>query len=88
MTTNRDNAFRLARDESSNDTLHFTGNASSLNAISANQVAMNTITFNTANEPILELKPNGNIFVQGRLAANDLEVVDALRLFLGAQGLI
>jgi hypothetical protein len=44
---------------------------------------MNTITFQGANsEPIIELKPNGDIFVHGRLAENDKEVVDGLRDFL------
>lgn len=38
--------------------------------------------------PILELKENGDIFVKGRLVENDKEVVDAMREFLGYQGLI
>lgn len=34
-------------------------------------------------EPILELKENGDILVKGKLIENDIEVVDALREFLG-----
>ncbi len=43
---------------------------------------------NTNETPILELKANGDIFVKGRLVENDKEVVDAMREFLGYQGLI
>lgn len=32
--------------------------------------------------PILELRQNGDIFVKGNLVENDIEVVDALRVFL------
>lgn len=42
-----------------------------------------TIHFNKPNgEPMLSLHPNGNIFVNGRLAENDKEVVDGMREFL------
>lgn len=94
MTTNRDNSFRLAdsheavRNIVDHTTLHFVGDELSYTALSANNALMNTITFNTNNTPILELKPNGDIYVQGRLAANDLEVVSALRQFLTGQGLL
>lgn len=51
----------------------------------------NTIFFlqvNKSNQEILKLCENGDIFVKGRLAENDKEVVDALREFLKGQGLI
>lgn len=35
---------------------------------------------------ILKLCPNGDIFVKGRLAENDKEVVDALKEWLNSQG--
>ena len=43
-----------------------------------------TITFQTSDtsEPILVLKPNGDIYVNGRLTTNDMEVVEGLRRFL------
>jgi hypothetical protein len=40
------------------------------------------------NQEILKLCENGDIFVKGRLAENDKEVVDAMREFLLKQGLI
>ena len=52
----------------------------------------NNITFFTNNNrienPILELKGNGDIFVKGKLVENDKEVVDAMREFLGHQGFL
>ena len=41
----------------------------------------NTITFTVNNGALemLKLCPNGDIYVKGKLAANDLEVVDTLR---------
>ena len=44
----------------------------------------NTITLQTSDtsEPILVLKPNGDIYVNGRLTTNDMEVVEGLRRFL------
>jgi hypothetical protein len=35
---------------------------------------------------ILKLCPNGDIFVKGRLAENDKQVVDALKEWLNSQG--
>lgn len=35
---------------------------------------------------MLKFMPNGDIFVQGRLAANDTEVVDGIREWLKASG--
>jgi hypothetical protein len=44
----------------------------------------NTITFQTSDtsEPILVLNPNGDIYVNGRLTTNDMEVVEGLCRFL------
>lgn len=56
------------------------------NLVLKSELQPNTITFNlVGKEPILELKPNGDIFVKGRLAENDKEVVNALREFLETQ---
>ena len=44
-------------------------------------------SYKSQNE-ILKLCENGDIFVNGRLAENDKEVVDAMRKFLLKQGLI
>ena len=51
----------------------------------------NTILFfqvDKSNHEILKLCGNGDIFVKGRLAENDKEVVDALREFLRVQGFL
>jgi hypothetical protein len=51
----------------------------------------NTIFFlhvDKSNQEILKLCENGDIFVKGRLAENDKEVVDALREFLKGQGFL
>tara|TARA_R110000823_G_scaffold1671_3_gene6525 strand:+ start:19 stop:204 length:186 start_codon:yes stop_codon:yes gene_type:complete len=44
----------------------------------------NTFVFSNKNpdEPILKLCENGDIFVHGRLADTDMEVVNALRDFI------
>ena len=49
-----------------------------------------TIKFSSkeSQNEILKLCENGDIFVNGRLAENDKEVVDAMREFLLKQGLI
>ncbi|WP_140392693.1 hypothetical protein [Bacillus wiedmannii] len=41
------------------------------------------ITFSKASESILELRPNGDILVKGKLIENDVEVVDGMRELLG-----
>lgn len=48
----------------------------------------NTIFFSKDKKggEILKLCPNGDIFVKGRLAENDKEVVDALKEWLNSQG--
>jgi len=51
----------------------------------------NTIFFlqvDKSNQEILKLCQNGDIFVKGKLAENDKEVVDALREFLKGQGFL
>ena len=40
------------------------------------------------NTEILKLCENGDIFVKGRLAENDKEVVDALKEFLKSHGFL
>ncbi|PEQ01547.1 hypothetical protein CN587_25325 [Bacillus wiedmannii] len=42
-----------------------------------------SITFSAVREPILELRPNGDILVKGKLVENDIEVVDGMRELLG-----
>ncbi len=48
----------------------------------------NPIFFSNERKEMLKLCPNGDIFVHGRLAENDKEVVDALREFLRSKTLI
>ena len=50
----------------------------------ANLTEANTFVFSNKNidEPILKLCENGDIFVHGRLADTDMEVVNALRDFI------
>jgi len=47
----------------------------------------NSIIFNIdgLEVPVLELRQNGDIYVKGNLVENDVEVVDALRLFVQQQ---
>src|ERR1019366_1881390 len=40
------------------------------------------LTVDTSGPPALMLHANGDIYVKGRLAANDQEIVDSLREFL------
>lgn len=49
------------------------------------------LVFNDSGNKIIEIIKfceNGDIFINGRLAENDKEVVDAMREFLRNQGLI
>lgn len=51
----------------------------------------NTIFFlqvDKSSQEILKLCENGDIFVKGKLAENDKEIVDALREFLKGQGFL
>lgn len=56
--------------------------------IDTSKILSNTVFLkhNDINQPILELRYNGDILVKGKLITNDMEVVDALREFLGGQG--
>lgn len=47
-----------------------------------------SITFNVGDEQIIKLSANGDIFIKGKLADNDIEVVDGLRQFLTDSHLI
>ena len=47
-----------------------------------------TVLFSNERKEMLKLCPNGDIFVHGRLADNDKQVVDALRDFLRSKSLI
>jgi hypothetical protein len=44
------------------------------------------IIFKIGDTEVLRFESNGNIFIQGRAAAHDREVVDAMREFLRASG--
>lgn len=46
------------------------------------------ITKDNTNKEILKVCENGDIFVNGKLAENDKEVVEALRQFLKSQGFL
>jgi hypothetical protein len=55
------------------------------------QEEQNTIFFlqvDKSSQEILKLCENGDIFVKGKLAENDKEIVDALREFLKVQGFL
>lgn len=100
METNRDNSFRLAN---SQDTIHdnvisgneIIGRTISRGVISSGQITMidyeptNAIEFSTGQQtPVLQFRPNGDIYIQGRLAANDMEVVEGMRRLLSGRGLL
>lgn len=88
MTTNKDNIHRLGQNESDIPlTTQFSPTYTQATLFNAYQTP-NNITFHTSSEPILELRENGDIYVQGRLAENDIEVVNAMRTFLSRQGLL
>jgi len=46
----------------------------------------NSLTFSTFGAEVIRFDPDGKIFIQGRLAESDKEVVDAFRSFLRDQG--
>lgn len=89
LTTNRANAFRLHSDsgEENRVTIHDLYNAHSI-LTGAHVPQEQTITFTAAGTEMLRLNADGDIYVSGRLATNDLEVVDAMRQFLSGQGLL
>jgi hypothetical protein len=53
-----------------------------LKLIPKSDLEPNSILFSCEGKEMLKLCPNGDIFVHGRLADNDKEVVDALRKLL------
>lgn len=55
-----------------------------------NEPEENELIFHTNNgtKEILKFCVNGDIFIHGRLAENDKEVVDGMRIFLKNYGLI
>lgn len=57
-----------------------------LKVLSTFDMAEHALEFSSNSKPILEIKTNGDILVHGRLAANDMEVVDALREWLRDTG--
>lgn len=50
--------------------------------MSDTEIDENDIVFSTEFGEMLKLRSNGDILVKGRLATNDMEVVDMLREFL------
>ena len=44
--------------------------------------------FGTEGKELIRFEKNGDIFVKGKLAENDKEVVDGFRRFLNSQGLM
>jgi hypothetical protein len=54
--------------------------------INQSSLEFSTVFQVKGNEEILKLCENGDIFVKGKLAENDKEVVDALREFLNSLG--
>jgi len=42
--------------------------------------------YGTDTQEILRFEPNGDIFIHGKLSANDREITDGFREFLGQQG--
>jgi hypothetical protein len=83
-------AGRLDIDGSLNDTLNKIMKMGNIKLTSPIPEKQNTIRFmqdNGARE-ILKLCENGDIFVKGKLAENDKEVVDALREFIKGQGFL
>lgn len=53
--------------------------------IASNADLQDTITFFIKGDPIIELRPDGDIFIKGKLAENDKEVVEGMREFLRNQ---
>lgn len=59
-----------------------TDNDTVLIATPNDHIESNTITFKTWELEVLKFYPNWDIFVQGRLAENDIEVVQGFREWL------
>jgi hypothetical protein len=76
-------------DDEYEDTMNeFPDGTYTANISEVDEVLDNSITFDidTENVPVMEFKANGDILIKGRLAANDKEIVYALRDFLKAGG--
>jgi hypothetical protein len=59
-----------------------------INLVPQEQSTIFFLQVDKSNQEILKLCENGGIFVKGKLAENDKEVVDALREFLKGQGFL
>jgi len=46
------------------------------------------LQFNAHGKEMLRFMPNGDVFVYGRLAANDMEIVEGIKCFLKDSGYI
>ena len=99
MNTNRDNSFRLSEDlDSVRDEIYVasapryvsldSGHGRIRAGASAVPEAAQTIEFASQGNSVLRFEPNGDIYLYGRLAENDTEVVDGMRVFLRGHGLI
>lgn len=74
--------------ESIDENLIISNNTNGI-TIGLNPTITNNIIFNVSNsasEPILELRDNGDILVKGKLIENDSEVVEAMRQLLYGTG--
>lgn len=60
----------------------------SINLLPQEQNTVFFLQVDKKKQEILKLCENGDIFVKGKLAENDKEVVDALREFLKEQGFL
>jgi len=58
------------------------------NALTVETPVTNDIRFVIGDTDILKLCENGDIYVNGTLAENDKEVVEALRIFIAGQYII
>jgi len=62
-----------------------------MNTLKFNQPELTTnifVVFGVDGNEVIRFEKNGNIFVKGKLAENDKEVVDGFRRFLNSQGLM
>lgn len=95
MTNNRDHSFRLSESpDRVRDEFYMPGYTGNLSVdsghgrVRAGVSAAQTIEFASGGDSVLRFEPNGNIYIFGRLAENDTEVVNGMRVFLRGQGLI
>lgn len=59
-----------------------------INLVPKEQNTIFLLQVDKANQEIIKICENGDIFIKGKLAENDKEVVDALREFLKGQGFL